>query len=170
MVELVHRDLYAGQAEALDDLGCPVQQLRHLLELFIGEMAQDVIDLPAFGVIVANAEAKARVILCAQELRDVLKAIVAGVAALWLEAKRPERQGDIIDNDQQVLDGNILFLQPIADSVTAQVHECVWLEKNQLAVFYSSAGDGAITLLVERDALAFRQSVDDPETDIMACA
>lgn len=170
MVELVHRDLYAGQAEALDDLGCPVQQLRHLLELLIGEMAQDVIDLPALGIIVANAEAKARVILCAQELRDVLEAIVAGVAALWLEAKRPERQGDIIDNDQQVLDGNILFLQPIADSVTAQVHECVWLEKNQLAVFYSSAGDGAITLLVERDALAFRQSVDDPETDIMACA
>lgn len=170
MVELVHRDLYAGQAEALDDLGRPVQQLRHLLELFFRKMAQDIIDLPAFGVIVANAEAQARVVLCTQELCDILKAVVTGIATLWLEAECPEGQGDIVDNDQQVLDGNILFLQPIADSVTAQVHECVWLEKNQLAVFYSSAGDGAITLLAERDALAFRQSVDDPETDIMACA
>ena len=67
MVELVHRDLYAGQAEALDDLGRPVQQLRHLLELLLREMAQDIIDLPAFGIIVANAEAQARVVLCTQE-------------------------------------------------------------------------------------------------------
>ena len=57
-----------------------------------------------------------------------------------------EGQRDVIDHDQDVVECNLLFLHPIADRLTAEVHIGRWLEQNQLLVLDAHLRHSAIAL------------------------
>ena len=170
LIELVHRDLDASQAEALDDLLGLIQYLGHLLHLLGWELTQDVVDLSATREIVADAKAQAGVVLRAQHLGDILQPVVSGVASLRFQALGAKRQGQVVYHHQQVFYGDILFLQPVAHGVATQVHEGVGLQDDQLGVFRPNAGDGPVAFVAEAAIQVINQVVHHPETDVMACA
>ena len=76
----------------------------------------------AAGEVVADAEAEAAEGVGAQFLDDVGEAVVSAVGALFAHTDSAQRQGNVVVDNQKVLDGNLLLIQPIFHRLAAQVH------------------------------------------------
>ena len=70
---------------------------------------------------------------------------MAAVGTLGAQADLPERQCDVIDDDQQVVQFDVLLDHPVAHGLPAQVHVGRWLEQHKLLVLETHLGYGAIT-------------------------
>ena len=123
-VQLVHGHLDTGETEGFDGGGGNFGAVREKFFLLRRELAEDVIHLLSGKEVVANAKTEAGILLGAEYLSYVLQTVVSGIAATWFHAHLAEGQGDVIHTDEEMGKLDLLLLHPVANGITAQVHEC----------------------------------------------
>ena len=123
-VQLVHGHLDTDETEGFDSGGGYFGALGDKFFLLRGELAEDVIHLLTGKEVAAYAETEAGILLCAEYLGYVLQAVVTGIAATGFHSHLAEGQGDVIHTDEKVGEFDLLLLHPVANGITAQVHEC----------------------------------------------
>ena len=148
-VVLVHGDVEAGEAERLDDVDGR-GQLGVDDGTVVGiEAAEHEVHLCAGREAVADAHAQTGVLLRTEHLLDVAQPVVSARTALALEAQGADGQGEVVDDDEQVLAGDVLLVQPVADGVAAEVHERGGLEQHELAVLDGRVGHVAVAAVLK---------------------
>ena len=100
----------------------------------------------------------------------MLQTVVAGRTAVGLHAYGADGKAEVVHHDQEVLQGNLFLLHPVAYGISAQVHVGAGLEQHQLGVLGAAMRHKAIPLVLERGLAGLRQRVHDVETDVMTCA
>ena len=118
LVEGVHRDVDACEDERFDTFHGVVEGGGEQLALFVGEFAEHIVYLSAFRKLAADAYPQARVLL-SDELLDVSEAVVSAVGAAAFQAYLAEREGEFVNDDEQTLVGDVLFLEPVSDGDSA---------------------------------------------------
>ena len=169
VIVIGHSQVHALQTEAFHGLGGQLEPLVHHGELFGRKLAQHPVHLTAAREFVADAEAQAGVLLCAEHLTDAPQTVVPALAAGGLEAQVAEGQRQIVDGYEQVLQGNVALVHPVAHGVAAQVHVGGGLEQDEFIAPQGHLGDKAVALVLEGDACLGCQSVDDAKSDVVAC-
>ena len=167
-IKLVHRlaDAHEGPgAGAGDDF---LRQLGDLLALLGTEFAEDVVDELTFSVFVADADAQARVGRSAEELLDVLQAVVATGAAGGAQADGAEGEVDVVADNQEVVEGKVEFLLPVADGVAAQIHIRRRLEQVELAALVADDGHVAVAAGLENDIGCLGPGIQYHKADVVS--
>lgn len=123
-VQLVHGHLDTGETEGFDGGGGNFGALGDKFFLLRGELAKDVIHLLTGKEVVAYAKTEAGILLGAEYLGYVLQTVVTSIAAAGFHSHLAEGQGDVIHTDEEMGELNLLLLHPVANGITAQVHEC----------------------------------------------
>jgi hypothetical protein len=117
----------------------------------------------------ADADAQSRVLLGAERRLHAAQAVVPARRALGAKTEGAEREGDVINNNEQVVgDGPEWTLRVRRERIAAQVHERVRLKKAnaaslQLAVRGARVGDAA----PRGETPNVGQVVDDPPADVV---
>ena len=109
-------------------------------------MPQYVVHLVSAREVAADAEADAAVLLRAEQFGDVLQSVMPAGAPLRAHPEGSERQGDVIDDDQQILTRNLLRVEPVADGLARKVHVGRGLEQHQRMPFAAKRGHGAVAV------------------------
>ena len=121
-IELGHCFLNADKTprtHASNDLFCDFGDIRLLLRR---KTPEHEIDLLSLSEIVAHTDTEARPLAGLEEFFDIAQSVVAAVAAVAAQADRTERKVDVVADDEQVIQGDLQFLEPVADGVAAEVH------------------------------------------------
>ena len=167
-IELVHRPIRALRHETLDGFDGHI-------DLFIDDglfrgfpLAEHEVDLATFRIVVAQAEAQAAEYVGAQLLDDVGEAVVAAVGTLLAHAQRAERQGDVVVHHEEVLNRNLLLLEPVFHSFSAEVHVSCRLDDEQGLAFVSQLRGLCEAARSERAFEVFGQTVGNLEADVVA--
>ena len=93
---------------------------------------------------------------------------MSGVGALRFDSDSAERQGDVVDVDKHVLDGNLLLIEPLGNGVARQIHIRRWFEKHELSTFYTATRHRAVTLDGERNIGRLRKGIQYSKTYVVA--
>ena len=114
----------------------------------------------------ADPDAEAWDFFGAEVDENGVEAIVAAGGAGFTEADRAEREGGVIEDDQDLLAGDFIIFGEIADGFAAEVHEGLWLHERAAADF----GGFGIPLglkgkICHRPA---RQLISDKKADVVA--
>lgn len=167
VVVVVHGEVGAGKAEGLDGIGRVLEHLGHFRHFLGWEFAEHIVYLATSREAVAHAEAQTGVGLRAELGGDVLEAVVAGVRPLFADTYRAERKGKVVDHHKQLVEGQFLFVHPIAHGHAAEVHECGGLEQQQLAVLHLNHRHVAIPLRFKGDTGGIGYRVGDHEPGVV---
>lgn len=93
---------------------------------------------------------------------------MAPIAALGSDTDPAGRQGKVVGNYKEILDGDIECLEPIADSLAAQVHIGIGLQEVEDLVLGPYLGDIAKPVRFKRSVGFLCQGIQHQETDIVA--
>ena len=168
-IKLIHRNGDTCEAEALDNLACCGELFLDDCLILGAELAEHKVGLCTTGKVVADTKLQAGIVL-PYELGDVLEAVVAAIATLGSESERAGRQREVIDHHEHILEGDILFLQPIAHGIAAEIHEGGGLEQRDLGILHTHVGYEAIALVFPCRISRFGQSIYHTESDVVARA
>ena len=151
-IKLIHRDVYSGEDEALDDLHTQVDGGLESLQLFIGITAENPVNLHATGKVIADAHAQTGIVLT-NELLDMSKAVVTAVRTIGLQAELSQGQRHIVADDEQPRLVDVLLVQPIAHGIAAEVHERGGLQKEHFPSLDRRLGHKAIAPVVKMNII-----------------
>ena len=166
---LIHCDGDACQAEALGDVARSGELLLDDGFVLGAELTQHEVGLCATGKVVADAELQTGIALT-DELGDVLQTVVTAVAALASQTQGAHGKREVVDDDEEVLGGDVLLLQPVAHGIAAEVHEGGGLEQRDLCVLHTHVGHEAVALVFPHGACRTGKGVYHAKSDVVACA
>ena len=167
-VVLIHGALYAFEGIGADGVGSQGDALVHGGHLLVSETSENEIYLSAAGEVVADAETQAGVLLRAEDGGDMAETVVASLAAAGFHTQRTERQGEVIGDDEELVDGDFLLVKPVTHGITAEIHIGGGLEEEELLVLHAYGGDETIAAVLPSGTGIGSQLIDDAETHIMA--
>ena len=167
VIELIHGSVDALEAEGWDDLGGHFEALVDRLFLFVRPFAEHEVDLRSARVLVSYTKAYACVVLCAENGLDVTESVMPAVGALFADPDRTERQVEVIHENEHVLDGDFLGLQPIAYGVTAEVHVGGRFKQYEFGILNTTFRHEPVPLIFPLGVFRCRKSIDHHKTDIM---
>jgi len=144
LVEEVHGPFYTDRGERKNGVAEDLEPFGQRFAFLGRPFAQHVVDLMAAREVAAHAEPHPCEILAAQQLGDVLQPVVAAGASPLPDAQRPERQGDVVRDDQQVFARNLLGVEPVAHRLARQIHVGRGLEQHQGAALVLQFGHVAV--------------------------
>ena len=125
LVEFRHRQLNPDGGKGFDNIEAFLQLRVHDLFLFARPFAQHKIDLASTLEIVSYAEAEPAVFSGAKNLLDTFYSVVAGITPLGAQTDLAERQGKVINENQYIFEWNLLFLHPVMNRPSTEIHESV---------------------------------------------
>ena len=157
-IVLVHSGVDALQHETLDDFHAQVECRLQLAHVFLGVVSQYPVHLSSTGIIVSDAHTQTGIVL-SDELLDVSQSVVSAVASASFQSERAQWQGKFIADDEQSLLVYFLLLQPVAHSVSAEVHKRGGLEQEHLSSLDACLGNKAVTLILKMNIGRFSKSV-----------
>ena len=167
-VVVVHGEGKAAEgvgADGVAGLGDALAQQR----LLVGqETAQYVIDLAAAGEVASDAEAQALELLGAEDLGNVLEAVVAAVGSALADADGAEGQGDIVAEDKHALEGDVLLFHPITDGIARKIHVSGGLQQDEFLVLAAHAGYETVAAVLKNDiGRTLCECIQYPESDVV---
>ena len=167
-IQLGHCFLNADKTprtHASNDLFCNFGDIRLLLRR---KTPEHEIDLLSLGKIVAHADAEARPLAGLEELFDIAQSVVAAVAAVAAQADRTERKVDVVADDEQVVQGDLQFLEPVADGVAAEVHVGRGLEEMEFPALVMDDGLVAVSSGFENDIGCLGPGIQYHKADVVS--
>ena len=165
-VELVHRDVDAGEDEAPDDFHGRVDGRPEHFQVLVGVMSQHPVYLSAARVVVADAHAQAGVV-AADELLDVPQSVVAAVRSAPFQAEGARRQGHVVRDDEQAALVDVFLVEPVAHGVPREVHEGGGFQEDDLPPLDGSLGDESVAPVLKNNIGRFCESVQYHESCVV---
>ena len=98
------------------------------------------------------------------------ESVVSGFTSAGFDSYLSERKREVIDHDEQTLDGHVFLLHPIAHGVTGEVHVGGRLQERQCLILHLQRGDKAVTLVLKDKIGRSGKSVQYPETYVVSSA
>ena len=166
-VVLVHRVVDALQDKAFDDVYRHVDGRLQHLHVVVGVMAEHPVDLSATWIVVADAHAQACEVL-ADQLHDMSQTIMPSIASIGFQSEIAQGQRHVIADDEQPALVDFLFVEPIAHSVAAEVHEGSRLQQEYLSAFQGRLSHKAVTAILKTNIGRFSKSVQYHKSCIVA--
>jgi hypothetical protein len=93
---------------------------------------------------------------------------VTAVTPLRPQTQGAERKRQVIHYDQQVLQGDFLFLHPIADGFSAKVHVGIRFQQDERAPFHPHLAHRPVTLVLKNSIGRLGEGVQHTESYIMS--
>ena len=94
---------------------------------------------------------------------------MSAVGTLFADTNSAERQIEVIDENEHVLHGDFLLLEPVSDSVAAEVHVGGRFQEHHFGVLDTTFGDEPIPFVLPLGIHGCSKRIDHHETDVMAC-
>ena len=164
----IHGAVDTLQAERRDDFGGEFEAVGQQFLLLVGPFAEHEVALCSASEVVAYTEANSGVVLRAEYGLYVAQAVVPAVATLLADTDSTERKVEVVHQDEHVLHGDFLLLQPIAHGVAAEVHIGAWLEQDHLRILHAALRHKAIALVRPLYVLGFGKGIEHHEADVVA--
>ena len=98
------------------------------------------------------------------------QSIVSARAARRLHANCPERQTQIVHDNQQILQLDFFLLQPVAHGIAAEVHKCGGLQQHQFGILHPCVRHEPVTPVVKSSIGRLSEGVQYSESDVVAGA
>ncbi len=133
-------------------------------------MPQHIVYLSATRESIAYPNPDAAVIRCAQDLVYVSQTVVSAVAPFLTHTYAANRESKIIADDYEILFLDVLLLQPVADSLAAEIHVSGWFQENQFAASVRDFSNASKTVRLEDRTGIFSKIVHNHEADVVASA
>src|SRR5690606_38486124 len=82
-----------------------------------------------------NSESKTSILLSVQHLIDVFQTVMTSITSLCFDSDSPKRKVQIIGYYQKIFQRNFLFLQPILNGFSTQIHIGIGFQQKKLPSF-----------------------------------
>jgi hypothetical protein len=122
LIEVIHRALKADSDKGEYRIAKDLKAWRHICSLLVSPLTKNVIDLMTAAEVASDTESQTGVVGALEKLCDVFKAIMATIATLCPHSQLAKWQGDIINDNEQVLLLNLQLLQPVSHGLTRKIH------------------------------------------------
>ena len=88
VIKLIHCHIWPNRDETLNHFYRYIQSWLDLVDFRLFPLADDIVDLFAFGEVIADADAQTAELAASKCLDDVFQSIMTAVAAFFLHAER----------------------------------------------------------------------------------
>ena len=92
---------------------------------------------------------------------------MTGITSAWFHTQGTERESQIVYDHQDTFKRNVLFVHPVPDGVSAQVHVGGRFQKHQLLPFQREGSHSAVAFVLKNKIGRLSQGVQYSKTYIV---